>query len=70
MSSSLAKLGDLGLLARSSIPGYKTAEWAVLTIHRLFTTAYTLLIFAYACFFRPIGQKDGDQQARLDAVSF
>ena len=26
------------------------------------------LIFAWMCFFRPIGRKEGDQQQRLDSV--
>jgi hypothetical protein len=31
-------------------------------------TARALVIFAYACFLRPIGKGNGSQQARLDSV--
>jgi hypothetical protein len=69
-SSLLNKAGRFGLdIARNNLPGFRTAESACGTVKNVCVTLYSLLVFAYACFFRPIGKKDGSQQARLDAVS-
>jgi hypothetical protein len=67
--SLLAQAGRLGLdIARNSVPGFTSVEAVYCSVKRIYLNLYSLLVFAYACFFRPIG-KHGSQQDRLDAVS-
>jgi hypothetical protein len=67
--SLFTKTRRLGLhAARANLPGFTAAEAGLSTIKRTFAMMYSLIVFAYACFFRPIGKHSGSQQDRLDSV--